>query len=292
MHGNGLEADSGQRLEGRLKQMAGALLADAQEAIKQRQHRGEAEVVHQVRVAMKRFRAFLRLVRSELSVSLYRTLNERCRRLAASLAEERDTEVAQATLRRLIDNHALADSGSHLLQALQAQGRQAKPSTALAWPALAAEIAGLQDACTALPLQKLTSNDLKRALCKSCRQGRKGWRQARKGADVQQLHEWRKVVKHACYQLQLIDRKENKQVRQLKKLSDCLGDLHDLDMLEQRLLVQRHRYWLEDICNCQPCLDAQRHMLYQQALAEGGRIYAHGKLETQVKRMVKSLARW
>lgn len=272
----------------RLKQSLDALFDDALKALEQRELLGDAEVVHQLRVAMKRLRAFLRLVRPQLPEKDYRMLDQRCRELAKGLAEERDAEVAQATLCQLIDTRSAGDSGERLLAVLRmSRGRHPLPAPRL-WEQQARALAWLQQACNALPLDNIRRRQLQKMLRKTYRQGKRGWRKACKSADAQQLHEWRKAVKRAFYQNLLLQNSESRHLRRLKRLSDYLGDLHDLDMLEQRLLEQRHRYWLDDISSCQRDLNARRRKLYRKALAKGYRIYGKTRLKKQIKRVVKS----
>jgi len=288
MSGTALKKDSRSVQGGRLKQSVMALLDDTQQALEQREQLGEADVVHRIRVAMKRLRAFLRLVRPRLPEQHYLKLDQRCRELARGLAEERDAEVAQATLCQLIDTRSAGDSGERLLAVLRmSRGRQSLPAQRF-WEQQARTLAWLQQACDALPLDNISSRQLKKALRKTYRQGRRGWRQARKNADAQQLHKWRKAVKRAFYQNLLLQNTENRHIRRLKQLSDYLGDLHDLDMLEQRLLEQRHRYWLDDISSCQRGLEARRSRLYRKALAKGCKIYGKKRLKKQIRRVVKS----
>jgi CHAD domain-containing protein len=285
-------ADSGKRdhkrLQAALQQTAVRLLEEALAVIEAREPLGEAEVVHRLRVAMKRLRALLRLLRSSLPASGYRALNARCRELAGRLAEDRDAEVAQATLRRLLADSPAQASRVRLLAALAPAQDSECAAPRPSWQALAEELAALQRICSGVALPGISRRRLRQALQNSYREGARLGRRARKIEDTELLHEWRKAVKRVYYQNQLLRERQNRHLRQLKTLSDCLGDLHDLDMLEQRLLAQRHRYWRDDLDLLQPRLDAARRRLYRKALKQGNKVFGRRDLKQHVRRVVKA----
>lgn len=271
----------------RLRKATREVLEEARRALQERQRLGEGEVVHQLRLAMKRLRALLRLQRPALTRKAYGRLDGRCRDLASSLAEARDLEVARRTLEQLLAGTPSAGASQHLLMALQPQGGpEAEPIRRPSWAALDATLVELQEACAALPLEKISVDQLRDALLESYRQGRKGWRAAQHSADSHRLHQWRKAVKRLLYQNLLLQGGDGVHLQQLKKLSDHLGDLHDLDMLEQRLLEQRHRYWLEDQQLLSARLQARREKLYLKSLDQGARIHGTGDTKKRVKRLL------
>lgn len=278
---------NGSGAQARLRKALRDVLEDARGVLEARQCLGDGEVVHQLRLAMKRLRALLRLLRPALTRKTYRRLDGRCRDFASSLAEARDLEVARNTLEQLLAGAPSPVTGQHLLMALQPQeGRESAPIRRPCWAALDATLVELQEACAALPLDKIDANQLRDALLESYRQSRKGWRAARESADSHRLHQWRKAVKRLLYQNLLLQGGGDSHLQQLKKLSDHLGDLHDLDVLEQRLREQRHRYWLEDQQLLSSRLQARREKLYLKSLDQGGRIHGKGDLKKRVNRLL------
>ena len=88
------------------------------------------------------------------------------------------------------------------------------------------------------------------------------------------------------YQNQLLQSSKDKHTRRLKLLSDYLGDLHDLDMLQERLLARRRYYWQSDLEWLMPRLNKRRAALLAAALKEGKKVYANTTLKKRVEKVV------
>ena len=108
-----------EKIEAATRDAALSLVDTARQDLAALEKMGEKETIHQVRVAMKRLRAFLRLVRGRLSEPEYQRINDRCRQLANDLSGSRDSDVAIDTLIDLgASGHPAEDrAGAH------AQGR-------------------------------------------------------------------------------------------------------------------------------------------------------------------------
>ena len=80
---------------------------------------------------------------------------------------------------------------------------------------------------------------LSRGVEQSYSRGRKAFRRAMASMDDEHFHEWRKRVKDFWYQTRLLSRvwpeMMDARARQLKWLSELLGDDHDLSMLRETL---------------------------------------------------------
>jgi len=251
------------------------LVNEARECLQDRDRLGEKESIHRLRVATKRMRALLRLLGSRLGAEEYAGLDTLCRRLARDLASNRDSDVALDTLELLAADGAGSLSCLRLREALMRDGdRTCSPAELQTpdWQVIAQKLDSIDLCYRQLPLKGLHRGDLRNGFERGCRRGRKLWRQTRKKADMETLHEWRKAVKTSYYQSQLLRRSDNR-ADALKCLGSCLGDLHDLDMLEQRLLERRRWFWQEDLQWLESRLSLRRRDLLERARAYGRQIY-------------------
>lgn len=252
------------------------ILRQASNDMERRDELGDKEAVHQMRVAMKRMRALLRLLRPRLTDREYTEFNGLCRQLANDLSSNRDADVALDTLEILASDDPKAPSYIRLRGALQADDEldscpfNGEPD----WRMLSMALQGIEAAFEELPIKRLSRKELKNGLGRSYRRGSKLWRRSRKSADTELLHEWRKAVKNTYYQSLLLW-KGDRTAGRLKLLGNLLGDLHDLDLLEQRLLARRGLYWLEDLQWLRDRLQRKRRILLDQARICGKRIYVN-----------------
>ncbi|MBS98280.1 MAG: CHAD domain-containing protein [Oceanospirillaceae bacterium] len=273
-----------EKIEAATRDAALSLVDTARQDLAALEKMGEKETIHQVRVAMKRLRAFLRLVRGRLSEPEYQRINDRCRQLANDLSGSRDSDVAIDTL---IDLGASGHpSGQSLLAALETDSDSATSRQPTDWIRVEQALDQIAHELVRMDLAGLRPKDLRKGLRKSYDKGLKAWRKARDCAGSELLHDWRKSVKHAYYQNQLLQSSKDKHTRRLKLLSDYLGDLHDLDMLQERLLARRRYYWQSDLEWLMPRLNKRRAALLAAALKEGKKVYANTTLKKRVEKVV------
>ncbi|TCK03705.1 CHAD domain-containing protein [Marinobacterium mangrovicola] len=272
-------------LDRHLIEAADDMLDTSLDSLCQRESLGSAETIHQVRVGMKRLRAFLRLARPALAEESYRELNSRCRTLAADLSGQRDADVALETLQGLVpEEKALIDRMEALLHGAEATSASRPPD----WDALEARLQALKQQVHADLRKGMPCRALKKTVCKSFRQCMHMWKEARRDDSEEVLHEWRKQVKRVYYQsLLLTEKKKAKQLRRLKQLSDYLGDLHDLDMLVERLELQRRYFWLDELVRVARKIDLEREGLHKNALREAERLFDDKSAKTLGKRLVR-----
>jgi CHAD domain-containing protein len=88
--------------------------------------------------------------------------------------------------------------------------------------------------------------ELGAGLCRVYRAGRKAMKQARKTPAPECLHEWRKQAKYLWHQLQLLEPMSPGPIGaladQMKKLSDYLGDDHDLAVLREKVVAHADKF--------------------------------------------------
>jgi CHAD domain-containing protein len=160
-----------------------------------------------------------------------------------ALADVRDGHVARQTFDRLFP-HPRSRQTKALDEALTAAlvravaGREPLDDRR---PRLVRELAEGRRAVEGWPLSEVEAfEDLEAGLRRSYRRGRRGWRRSNKSRDPHDLHEWRKRVKYHREHVRLLRETWKRPLRgrrrSLSRLSDLLGEDHDLFMLRLRLV--------------------------------------------------------
>lgn len=202
----------------------------------ERAREGRFKGVHDARKRFKAIRALLRLVAGRLGPT-FRRENRWYRDAARQLAGVREAQasletldrlgsVRDATLRRGLENRYEARCGL-----------QSRDTDALA--VLAAGLAEAKERIADWPLAGEGFEVIEPGLRATCRRGRKGFRQAVRGASATDLHEWRKNVKYHRHHLELLvhlwpDVMAGAAAT-ARRLGDLLGDHHDLHELRALL---------------------------------------------------------
>lgn len=198
--------------------------------------------VHSVRKRLKRLRALLRLFRSELGDG-FGPWNLNLRDAGRALSDIRDARVAPDTLDRLVERYpARLRSGR--------PGRLEELRAALAGSADAEEAAVLR-ASVSSALESILSwprewrfarsgfHAMENGLGRTYRRGRRALAEARAAGSASASHEWRKRVKDHWHHTQLIGQPGHRGMRvrdlRLHELSDALGDIQDLRVLEDAI---------------------------------------------------------
>jgi CHAD domain-containing protein len=101
---------------------------------------------------------------------------------------------------------------------------------------------------------------------------------AQENPSVGNLHEWRKQATYLWRQLQLLEMARTKHEKnlsdQVHKLSQVLGDDHDLAVLRQTLAADPLSFGgRRDLKGLIALIDRQRRKLERQAFALGGKLY-------------------
>lgn len=209
------------------------------------------EVVHDLRTAAKRARALVRLFGDALGERVRRQENLRLRDAAHALAGARDAAVARALLHKLRRKHR-GRTAAAIAAALRGLGRH--PSAALSVEETHAAIAHARATlrATARKLRQLRRSPadarggIEAALRASYCRSRHQMRQARHSADATAWHEWRKLTKRLCYQLQFPgltqSRRGRRRVRRLDELQERLGVEHDTQLVMALLRATPARF--------------------------------------------------
>lgn len=227
------------------EQVDGALAALAKEHVSD-------DDVHLARRSLKKARALLRLLRPSLGNARYRSLNATLRDAASPLSQVRDARVLLETLHALEQQHrkrthsvGLAAFKRALTDQRTTLDRQVRADNT---GAIAHSRRTLRDSLRfidRLPRarseqeREVLGEGLERVYLKGCR----AMADARKRQEPAAFHEWRKQVKYLRYELEplqpLSPRKIGKRATQAHKLSDYLGDEHDLTVLAEAAAAKR-----------------------------------------------------
>jgi hypothetical protein len=198
--------------------------------------------VHAVRRDIKRARAGLRMLRESIGEAEYRRNNTALRDVAGALRQVRDAKMLQeagrrwqepsedcTVLRRLRSELALDRQ-----RARRRLGTRARVAGAAVLQAVAQRLNAHPPAAS-LP----DDRDLTQGLRRSYRKSRKACRAAHRSGSDTGLHEWRKQVKYFYNQLVMLkelgSRGFSRTRQRAERLSDLLGEDHDLALLAQRV---------------------------------------------------------
>lgn len=239
-----------------------------------------AEAVHGARKDMKKLRTVLRLVRGRLPKRAYREQNRRFRDASRQLSATRDAEVKLGTL------GALAEAGGELPQAaleswrrILESEREAATNAARDEPAVAAaasEIEAGLEAIEAWPLSGDSWGLLGDGLERAYRRGRGAMRAAAADGGEDAFHEWRKRAKDLWYALRLLEAAWPAvlapSAEEAHRLSELLGDHHDLAVLREDLRVRR--LGEGESRALEAAIDAREAELAAAAFDLGARLYA------------------
>jgi CHAD domain-containing protein len=198
--------------------------------------------VHEARKCLKRIRALLRLVRPALGERSFRRENASFRETAALLAHARDNEILLETVQKLDTHYASAPhAGLRKLRDAIAQRHETinRSAEAKARGAAASRLESAKPRFAALTLEPDEFEAIRDGLEASLHETRRAFAHAYESPSDDSFHEWRKGVQAHWRHMALLERAwpdvAQARVGEAKKLSDLLGDDHDLFVLQQRL---------------------------------------------------------
>ena len=197
--------------------------------------------VHQMRKHLKKTRAALRLVRKEIGAGLFREQDHCLRDVGRLTSEIRDAEVRLQTVRELQGVNQRRRRGAYpKLEELLILELENFMAAFAEWQTQAVPI--LERACANIdcwPLEHFDRKQLRRAVQRSYKSGRKALACAQATPIAENFHRFRTRAKRLWYDLRIL-RPVNPVV--LKNLTDdldalgsLLGRAHDLSFLADRL---------------------------------------------------------
>jgi CHAD domain-containing protein len=266
-----------------------------------------APAVHEARKQLKRARATLRLMRHGMGVQAYRRDNIAVRDAARPLTAVRDAKVLIETLERLDPRSPEAHSGrrhSFARQLHRALRREQREARRRLQPRDLAAAAGalrtVERRIKALTCAQLERGSLDTGLTRAYRSARKAYLRARRKPHDDLLHEWRKQTKYFSNQLEIVlplDARFGNDQRRSKRLAECLGDDHDLALLNAKIAkysqssgTPHHDDTLEGLCSR---LVRRRKILQRQAASLGRQLFAAAPkpMGAKIKKRLAALRR-
>lgn len=242
--------------------------------------------IHQARKGLKKLRALLRLVRTQLGKEDYHRENACFRDAGRVLSTMRDAQVRLSTLEDLTEHFAdhlsTKDPFAKVHKALKADYQAARKQMLGQEDAMAKAAALIQAAQTRIetwPLKECDWSDLSKGLKRIYKQGNQGFIATLEHPSSENFHNWRKRGKDLWYHLRLLrpiwPEVMKPLASQAKQLGDALGDDHDLAVLQQTLLKEPEQYGdPNDLEMLLALIDQRQSQLQLTAKYLGQRLYA------------------
>lgn len=249
-------------------------------AVSKRARSVKGSPVHQTRKHLKKARAALGLLATEVSPDRFRSEDRRLRNVGRLISDIRDAEVRLQTVKQLRKDSNLPRSQSFV---------ETEELLAFELDSFLAAFAGWQDeavstlrraqaAIAQWHLHKLTRKQVCRMVRATYRSGQRALKRAQKKGSPKRFHELRRRAKELWYQLRLLRPLQpavlGELSRDLKTLGEHLGHAHDLCFVAERLQFiargsarKRGRRALEAV------IDTREEDLLSTACALGERFY-------------------
>lgn len=259
-------------------------------AIEQLNDRGadRSDAVHEARLHLKKARSLLRLARPAIEEA-YAHENARLREVARQLSRQRDRQAVIEALEKL-DGHAEQQWGCSDEQRLGLQAVRERLSARHSatdgqaeldrlMPELTGALAAAADEVERWAERVDDGDDLMAGFAASYRRGRRALRRVLRDATAENLHEWRKESKYHRYQVRLFQDAWpfmlEARYEELKRLSDLLGDDHDLVVAVERVRADLATV-LGDIAldELRQMIERRRKELQAEAIPLGRLLYA------------------
>jgi CHAD domain-containing protein len=238
--------------------------------------------IHDARKQLKKSRAALRLLRDAIGATTFERDNAALRDAARPLSAARDSKVLLSVLDELVDRYGLADRKQWLekfRRELRKEQRQARQVLTAAQ--MARQRKALHEIVQRSNRWRMHGEDwqvLGVGLERIYRNGRKKLKVATASRDSEHLHDWRKQVKYLWHELQILQPLWPGVIGELAdqthKLSDYLGDDHDLAVLRDKITGNAAAFAENDCGALLALLDRRRRQLQDKALVLGERIFA------------------
>jgi CHAD domain-containing protein len=236
--------------------------------------------IHNARKAIKKERSLLRLGRGTIAREQRRRENAELRDVARSLSGARDADVMIASIDELSERFAgqLPATAFQTVRGYLEAGRSGQHGNGSVVDNRALEkLEAARIRVHDWRLRKGGWKALESGLMRSYSSGRQAFAVVRAGGEMEDLHTWRKRVKDLWYHERLLAPTCGPTVRghakDLDRLSDLLGDDHDLAVLRQALTPGDTPVAvdLDAIVNL---IEHRRTELQTEAIRIGERLYA------------------
>lgn len=265
-----------------LRRCAREQLDRAIEELTTRAHEDPVEAVHDARKALKKARSLLRLCHGTIEADERRRENAVLRHAGRTLSSARDAEVKLQAVDELSQRFAGRLPSSTFgavrrhLETERGPARQRLLQSGLT-DQVADELRQVRARIDDWPMREGGWNAIAPGLLRSYRRGREAMQVVRREPTVENLHEWRKRTKDVWYHLRMMKPMApgivGGHAEEADKLSDLLGDDHDLAILRESLKDSAGQLAV-DVDSVIELIDHRRAQLLDEALLVGERLYA------------------
>jgi CHAD domain-containing protein len=250
--------------------------------------------IHSVRKEIKKTRAILRLIRTEVGVGAYRKVVKPLRQAAQHLAASRDARVMLGAFKILTKDSPSRFPKIHaaLQKHCRRETRRSRKAHSLA---------------SARRLLRKSNQRIRRlqfsaegwaamapGLHRSYGRGRNQFVIVFREPTAENFHAWRKQVKTLAYLLRLLapnwPARTHRFMKKLERLGDQLGDAHDLARLQQ-FLMESGAAQIKEVKRLNHMMAARQKLLHSSALKLGSELYSETPLAA-CRRMEKDWRVW
>src|SRR5260370_23614963 len=241
------------------------------------------EAIHEARKSIKKVRALLRLVRSELG-EFYESESARLRDAGRKLSQIRDLGALITTLDELKKQRGktlgkVSLTAIRRALVLHKKHVEAEMGVRELMHGLAVPLGLTLQSVRRWPLKTDGFAALEPGLKKTFRAGKKAFGQLKQNGSREKCHEWRKRVKDHWYHVRLLENLWSEVMKgyeqTLKELEDALGEDLNLAILRDHILSasgpQGEGRAVDQVVKA---IDESRKELRERALAIGRRVYA------------------
>ncbi|HEY2251526.1 MAG TPA: CHAD domain-containing protein [Planctomycetaceae bacterium] len=258
------------------------------------QSRSGRDCIHDIRKTFKKLRALLRLLRDDLGQAVYRRENSRIRDAARRFTAARDAQVlvtcfedVTKSVAKKLPEGAVDQIHLRLVSQVQTASRLAMSQETL--DTVSGMLRGFRSSLREWKLNTRCWTGLLPCIRRTYRAARRAFRVAAASPSVENLHEWRKQAKYLWHETEVLDRVGPRRVhrlgKQLHKLTQSLGDDHDLAALRQALNEMTAAEPAP--ARLIPAIHQRRSELQSQAFQLGERIF-RDKPDSLIARIKKS----
>ena len=235
--------------------------------------------IHEVRKHMKRLRAVLRMIRWELGEETFRKENACFRDAARELASARAAAAMLGSFDTLAKEAAGERTEALRKELTSSRGRAVESALEVRCATAIAMLEASRRRSEKWQFRRADWDVVSTGFRRTYGRAVRGLRKARAKPTTRHFHDWRKWTKHHFYQVQLFEPTWPSVLsvrrRELKDLSELLGDEHDLADLRGALLSGSLDLSLDPaLPPLLSRLDRRRETLRAEALRAGRRLFA------------------
>jgi CHAD domain-containing protein len=213
------------------------------------------EAIHEARKNVKKVRGLLKLMRPELGAT-YAIENARFREIGQKLSEFRDSGAMLEIFDQLAEVY-VCDWAGHDTTPIRAKlleekaFRESAAGIGEILAAVSAELRSASEDVKGWPLQADGLEAISPGLEATYRSGRRAMKRALREPLPENFHGWRKRVKDHWYHVRLIGQVCGDALafyqKNLRHLETCLGDDHNLAVLQQKLSKEPELYGSQEV---------------------------------------------